>query len=63
MQRGDIRAAQSELAQGDAAYLEVTLVGFKEPQERELGIRNAGHENLFNPETDMDTLVRWAGTP
>lgn len=63
MKRGDIRPAQSKLAQGDAAYLEVTLVGLKEPQEGELGIRDAGHENLLNPEMDMDSLVRWAGTP
>ena len=57
MKRGDIRLAQSKLAQGHAAYLEVTLVGLKEPQEGELGIRDAGHENLLNPEMDMDSLV------
>lgn len=63
---GGSRTAQSKPvfhAQGDGAYLEVTLVRLKEPREGESGIRHTGHENLLNPEMDMESLVRQAGAP
>lgn len=45
------------------SYLEVTLVGFKEPREGEFGIGHAGHEELLDSEMDTESLVRRAGMP
>lgn len=50
-------------AQEGGSYLEVSLVGLKEPQEGDFGIRHPRKKQLLNPERDAEGLVNAVSPP